>query len=134
MRTAIQIPFCTSFFGVLLSIVLADCPALGAGQETAPPVQQGKGHHFACTDYTQGKVFIVSPEGVAEWEYPAPHCNDLWVLPNGNLLFNTGHGVKEVTRDKEVVWTFSDHKTMKTVSSIHLLNVPGWRDTSLKIS
>ena len=106
MRTAIQIPFCTSFFGVLLSIVLADCPALGAGQEAAPAVQQGKGHQFACTDYTQGKVFIVSPEGVAKWEYPAPHCNDLWVLPNGNLLFNTGHGVKEVTRDKEVVFNY----------------------------
>jgi catechol 2,3-dioxygenase-like lactoylglutathione lyase family enzyme len=38
-----------------------------------------------------------------EWEYPAPNCNDLWVLPNGNLLFNTGRGVKEVTRAKQVV-------------------------------
>ena len=125
MRTSIGGPFAPSFLGILLSIALADCAAFGAGEEAASPVQQGKGHHFACTDYTQGKVFIVSPEGVATWEHPAPHCNDLWVLPNGNLLFNTGHGVKEVTRDKEVVWTFSDHKTMKTVSSIHLLDVPG---------
>ena len=65
-----------------------------------------KGHPFACTDYTQGKVFIVGSDGKVEWEYPAPLCNDLWVLPGGNLLFNTGHGVKEVTREKKVVFQY----------------------------
>jgi hypothetical protein len=70
------------------------------------PIQTGAGHRFACTDYTQGKVFIVSPQGEVEWEYKAPNCNDLWVLENGNLLFNTGHGVKEVTRAKEVVFLY----------------------------
>jgi hypothetical protein len=54
----------------------------------------------------QGKVFIVTPDGGAVWEHPAPNCNDLWVLPGGNLLFNTGHGVKEVTRDKQVVFNY----------------------------
>jgi hypothetical protein len=63
-------------------------------------------HSFACTDYTQGKVFIISDEGKLIWDYEAENCNDLWVLPNGNLLFNTGHGVKEVTRDKEVVFNY----------------------------
>lgn len=137
-----------------------------------PPIQQGTPHPFVCSDYSAGKVFIVSAKGKAEWEYPAPNCNDLWILPNGNLLFTTGHGVKEVTREKElvfdyqskseiyacqrlpdgntvmtnwlghgnigkaphvieftrdkkVVWTFSDHKTMKTIASIQLCDVPG---------
>jgi len=63
-------------------------------------------HYFACTDYTQGKVFIISDKGTKLWEYDAPNCNDLWVLPNGNLLFNTGKGVKEVTREKEVVFSY----------------------------
>jgi hypothetical protein len=67
---------------------------------------QTNGHPFACTDYTQGKVFLVSATGKAEWEYPAASCNDLWVLPGGNLLFNTGHGVREVTRDKQVVFDY----------------------------
>jgi hypothetical protein len=80
------------------------------GQETIPPkppIQTGKGHRFACTDYSGGKVFVVDPEGRAEWVYPASSCNDLWVLPNGNLLFNTGHGVKEVTREKKVVFEYN---------------------------
>jgi hypothetical protein len=63
-------------------------------------------HPFVCTDYTQGKVFIISQTGKVEWEYPAERCNDIWVLPSGNLLFNTGNGVKEVTRNKEVVFSF----------------------------
>lgn len=66
----------------------------------------GKGHPFVCTDYTQGKVFVISAEGRIEWEYPAPNCNDVWILPSGNLLFNTGHGVKEVTRAKQVVFSY----------------------------
>ena len=41
-----------------------------------------------------------------EWEHPAPSCDELWVLPNGNLLFTTGHGVKEVTREKKVVFNY----------------------------
>ena len=63
-------------------------------------------HPFACTDYSQGKVFVVSAEGKVEWEYAAANCNDLWVLPNGNLLFNTGHGVREVTRAGKVVFDY----------------------------
>jgi hypothetical protein len=70
------------------------------------PIQEGPGHYFACTDYTAGKVFIVNREGKVEWEYSSGTCNDLWVLPNGNLLFNTGHGVKEVTRQKVVVFSY----------------------------
>ncbi len=31
----------------------------------------------------------------------------------------------EVTPDKKVVRTFADHKTMKTISSIQLLDIPG---------
>lgn len=64
------------------------------------------GHPFVCTDYSQGKVFIVSADGKAEWEYPAKNCNDIWVLPNGNLLFNDGKAVREVTRDKKVVFSY----------------------------
>lgn len=69
----------------------------------------GKGktlHSFACTDYSQGKVFIISKTGKVDWEYPAENCNDIWILPGGNLLFNTGKGVKEVNRKKEIIFSY----------------------------
>lgn len=80
-------------------------PLAHASEPTAT-IQQGRGHPFACTDYSGGKVFLVSAEGKVEWEYPAKSCNDLWALPGGNLLFNTGHGVQEVTRNGKVVFDY----------------------------
>jgi hypothetical protein len=164
-----------SIIACLGALPLLTGPRIGAQEQPAArpkAVQEGKGHSFVCTDYSAGKVFIVNPDGKVEWEYSAGHCNDLWSLPNGNLLFNTGHGVKEitrqknvvfsyeskseiyacqrlpngntvmsnwlghgqfgkaphlveVTRDKRVLWTFFDHETMSTVSSVQLLDVAG---------
>jgi hypothetical protein len=68
--------------------------------------QQAVKHSFVCTDYTQGMVFIISEHGKSVWQYPAEQCNDLWILPNGNFLFNTGKGIKEVTHDKKVVFSY----------------------------
>jgi rhamnogalacturonyl hydrolase YesR len=88
----------TYYFLLMAIIALLPLPVDGSNRDVR--------HCFACTDYTQGKVLIVSTEGSVEWEYSAPHANDLSLLPNGNLLFNTGHGVQEVTRAKKVVFTY----------------------------
>lgn len=64
------------------------------------------GHTILCADYTQGLVCIISNEGKLVWQYPAERCNDIWALPNGNILFTTGNGVKEVTRDKKVIFSY----------------------------
>jgi hypothetical protein len=90
----------------LLASLKLNFAAVAAEPAAAQPVSTQSGHRFACADYSQGKVFIISQEGKAEWEYAAPSCNDLWVLPSGNLLFNTGHGVREVTREKNVVFEY----------------------------
>ena len=66
---------------------------------------------FAFCDYSQGKVFIME-EGKIVWEYAAPESNDIWVLPNGNILFTTGKGVLEMTRGYDTVFCY------KSASSI----------------
>lgn len=92
---------------IVILLALLSGAAYGQENPAGVPVKPGVvKHRFVCTAYTQGKVFIVSADGVVEWEYPAEHCNDLSILPNGNLLFNTGHGVKEVTRDKQVRFNY----------------------------
>jgi hypothetical protein len=90
---------------VIIGRMMVQCLAAPSSEE-AQPVQTGKGHRFVCADYSQGKVFIVAADGKVEWEYPVPNCNDLWMLADGHLLVNTGHGVKEVTRDKKVVFDY----------------------------
>jgi hypothetical protein len=93
-----NLTLCLSSRSLLLAILLRGSALAEAGAIPS--------HAFACTDYTQGKVFLVSADGQVEWEFPAASCNDLWVLPNGNLLFNTGHGVREVTRSKQIVFDY----------------------------
>lgn len=62
---------------------------------------------FVCSDYTQGKIFVIAADGHIAWQQPAPTCNDCWVLPNGNILFTTGHGVKEMTRDGKTAFEYT---------------------------
>jgi len=100
---AVRAPLLTASLLVLFGFVDI---AVAQGSAVPKPTPQTSTHAFACTDYTQGKVFIVAADGKIEWEYQTTSCNDLWVLPSGNLLFNTGHGVKEVTREKQVVFDY----------------------------
>jgi len=37
---------------------------------------QAPGPRFACTDYTQGQVFLVDDRGKVEWSYDAANAND----------------------------------------------------------
>jgi hypothetical protein len=96
--------FLTSGLAALL------CVAAMAEANPGPPLSGG--HPFVCTDYTKGWVCLVSRAGAVEWKYPAPSCNDVWILPGGNLLFNTGHGVKEVTRGKVVVFDYESSSSI----------------------
>ena len=85
--------------------MLSDAP--GAGN--AEPVVTGtKRRSFYCTDNGQGKILKFDESGACVWEFPAPRCQDVWALPNGNVLFSTftddGGVAKEVAPDKTVVW------------------------------
>ena len=90
----------------------------------------------------QAKVFEVDKTGKTVWQVTGndlpgislKFMTGLQRLPNGNTVMTNwlGHGqfgkaphVIEVMPDKKVVWTFADHKTMKTISSIQLLDITG---------
>jgi len=64
------------------------------------------GKRFAVGDYTSGKVCVVEPDGSVSWTQKAPNCNDLWIMPGGSILFTTGRGVKEVTKDGAVTFAY----------------------------
>ncbi|MBM3496316.1 MAG: hypothetical protein FJX72_18640 [Armatimonadetes bacterium] len=66
----------------------------------------GQARPMLVGDYTGGRVVILSAKGEVEWETPAPGVTDVWMLPNGNVLHTYYGGVKEITRDKKVVWEY----------------------------
>jgi outer membrane protein assembly factor BamB len=86
-------------------------PGIELFRVTAGDSRPAHARRFVCADYTQGKVFLIGPDGEPVWEREAPNSNDLAVLPNGNVLFTTGHGVRETTPDGVVVFRYdSDHE------------------------
>ena len=86
-----------------LPLFLVFAGILGARVASA---EEPASHPFLCGDYTGGRVCIVARAGHVEWETPAPGVCDVWLLPSGNILFTHSRGVKEVTRDKKVVWEY----------------------------
>jgi hypothetical protein len=82
----------------------------------------------ADRDGAPARVFEAAPDGRTVWEVRGNE------LPNGNTVMTNwlGHGqfgkaphIIEVTRAKRVVWTFADHETMKTISSVEMLDAAG---------
>ena len=116
-------------------------PAAGGPHSAA---RLPNGHTLiSCGDGAGGsRVFEVDQAGQTVWQVQGEGLPGISLkfmagfqrLPNGNTVMANwlGHGqfgkaphLIEVTPDKQVVWTFFDHKTMKTISSLQLLDLPG---------
>jgi hypothetical protein len=106
---------------LLMNAAVAGKPAPKASKE--PVLTLGKG--FACTDYDGNKVCLVDEKGKITWQMPARRPQDVWLLPNGSILFTHVKGVKEVTPDKKVVGVIDDYGQFGTISSVSIMGVEG---------
>lgn len=85
------------------------------------------------------RVIEVTPEGKTVWSVEQKELPGItlgWVttlhaLPNGNVIFGNCHAgpenpqLVEVTRDKQVVWTFKDFKRFgNSLAVAHVLDLP----------
>jgi hypothetical protein len=57
-------------------------------------------------DYGAGKVYRTDKAGNITWEMPAPGTQDVWMLPDGNVLYTNKKGAQIATPDKKVVWEY----------------------------
>jgi len=67
-----------------------------------------------------GKTAIVDEEGKAAWEYNGG-ARDGFVLPNGNVLLAYSDRVVEVTRDKQVVFSYQRSKENSEIGTTQRL-------------
>ena len=58
------------------------------------------------SEHAHDRIAIMNCDGDLVWEYALPHPQDVWMLPNGNMLTTYYQGVREVTRDKQIVWEY----------------------------
>jgi len=75
--------------------------SLAVAEQTGPP------RRVLGADDSTRRIAIVAPDGRVEWEHPVGPIHDAWVLPSGNILFQT-HWTRivEMTPDKKVVWEY----------------------------
>lgn len=81
------------------------CVALsGSSVWAEAPFMQGK--RYVVDDYSSGKVCVIEADGSISRSYPAPDCNDVWILPDEHILFTTGHGAREVDGAGKTVFEY----------------------------
>jgi len=105
----------------LISCGSASLRAAPAQKEAAVEIGGQLRHRFLGGSY-HGKVFIVDEEGKVEWEYPARNCQDVFMLADGSVLFNTRSDVKIVNRDKEITWQYAPKGKAEVHSCAPLAN------------
>lgn len=88
-----------SQFVVSLSILVACACVVAAADPAASSTVR---HSYLVMG---GKTAIIGEDGKASWEYRGG-TRDGFVLPDGNLLLAFSDRVEEVTRDKQVVFTY----------------------------
>lgn len=54
----------------------------------------GPKYNFVCADFAKGEVCIVNNKGEITQSFRAQNPNDVWSLPNGDVLFAYRRGVK----------------------------------------
>ena len=101
--------FSTIFRSLSLLLIAFVCVA------SVPAAEWTLNRPIAIADYGGNMIRILDADGQVEWEYEARRPQEVWVLANGNILFSHTHGAIEVTRDKEVVWSFE----VPATSEIH---------------
>jgi hypothetical protein len=67
---------------------------------------QGGGHPFVAADLNKHAIYKVDADGKIVWEYSAKGAHDIWLLSNGNILFNEGNAAREITPDKHIAWEY----------------------------
>lgn len=72
-----------------------------------PEADATRSHAFLGTSHALGKIYILDQDGKRVWDYPVANPQDVWLLPNGNILTTWLHGVKELTPDKKAVWEYT---------------------------
>jgi hypothetical protein len=90
-----------------LMVTLTSLAGTLAAESAAGGTQrQSLGRPFACADYGGNRICLVSKGGEITWQYPAVQPQDVWVLPNGNILFSHIRGAREVTPQKDIAWEY----------------------------
>lgn len=91
----------------MISLLVIGSPLASAAEAPTKTVLDGPKYNFVAADFSKGEVLVMNKEGKVQRSYRAQNPNDVWALPNGEVLFTWRRGVKIMDKaGKEVfAWT-----------------------------
>ena len=91
----------------IISCVFALTSPCLAAEEAAT---DGPKHNFVCADFAKGEVCVVDQKGDITQVFKTQNPNDVWALPDGEVLFAWQRGVKIYDKAGELKfeWTSSE--------------------------
>ena len=98
---------------VLFAVAYNGLPTPSAADSSGPAIQ----HSYLVLG---GKTAIIGEDGKAAWEY-AGGSRDGFILPNGNALIAFSDRVEEVTRDKQIVFSYQRSKENSEIGTTQRL-------------
>jgi len=98
---------------ILFALACSVCPVQSAGDPAAPAIR----HSYLVLG---GKTAIIGEDDKAAWEYDGG-SRDGFVLPNGNVLIAYSDRVEEVTRDKQIVFSYKRSKENSEIGTTQRL-------------
>ena len=81
----------------------------------AKPID-GPKYNFVCADFSKGEVCVVDQQGKIKRTFKTQNPNDVWALPNGEVLFAWSKGVKIYDKTGKLVF---DWKSSEQRDEIH---------------
>ena len=74
--------------------------------EAKEPID-GPKYNFVCADFSKGEVCVIDSKGEILRRFKTQNPNDVWSLPNGEVLFAWRRGVKIYDKDGKLVFEWS---------------------------
>ncbi len=96
----------------LLFLALLSCLTIHSGYALAEEPVDGPKYNFVCADYAKGEVCLVTDRGEVKRVIKTRNPNDVWSLPNGEILFAWRMGVSIYDKDGKRVfeWKSSEKR------------------------
>jgi hypothetical protein len=85
-----------------LCLILLACLVV----EAEEPID-GPKYNFVCADFSKGEVCVVDSKGEILRRFKTQNPNDVWSLPNGEVLFAWRRGVKIYDKDGKLAFEWS---------------------------
>jgi hypothetical protein len=75
-------------------------------------------HRFLGSGYGSGNIFIIDRQGEMEWEHRVRGVQDVFMLPDGSIVYQDAESVKCINMKKEVLMEYKTEREVHSVSAL----------------